>query len=77
MAHHVALSARVNSRADPLGPWLPSDTMAGGHQVDATKERVWTAPVLQGLRETAGIIGSGCLRVSGLERDLIAAGLDG
>jgi hypothetical protein len=42
-----------------------------------SKGRVWTAPVLQGLRETAGIIGSGCLRVSGLERDLIAAGLDG
>jgi hypothetical protein len=49
------------------------------HQVleTAPKARVWTLPVLQGLRETAGIIGSSCSRVSGLERNLIAAGLDG
>jgi hypothetical protein len=54
------------------------DGPANASRLGAPLQRVWTAPALQGCSsDMVGIIGSGCSRVSGLSRGLIAAGLDG
>ena len=54
------------------------DNRADVGRLGSPRQRVWTAPALQGCSsDMVGIIGSGCSRVSGLSRGLIAAGLDG
>src|SRR4051794_33385472 len=75
---HLHPAAAIEHRADiaaaVIAPTAAYEAILGGGLDPATttphpvsdhavpKGHVWTAPVLQGLLETAGIIGSGCSR---------------